>query len=134
MRRACWIRQASSTFLWLSLAGCCLILWHLVIIEVFGLSGHMNTYQQSSRSVPSHSSACGCSRNYSTVDIENRNDVHKETDNWDWCDLESTLRGPHQKIVAFSIYGKSDGKDSMRYYNFMRDNAVRINQVLPGIF
>ena len=133
MRRACWIRQASSTFLWLSLAGCCLILWHLVIIGVFGLSGHMNKYQQSSRSVPSHSSACGCSRNYSTIDIENRNEVHKETDSWDWCGFESTLRGPRQKIVAFSIYGKSDDKDSMRYYNFMRDNAVRINQVLPGI-
>lgn len=53
--------------------------------------------------------------------------------NLDWCSTESTLRGPDQKVVSFSLFGNAD-EQGLRYYSFLRDNAIRINQLLPGTF
>jgi hypothetical protein len=50
---------------------------------------------------------------------------------WDWCGVESTLRGSHQKIVSFSIYGAAD-KNGLRYYDYIKNNADRIKDILPG--
>jgi hypothetical protein len=45
--------------------------------------------------------------------------------------VESTLRGSHQKIVSFSIYGTAD-KNGSRYYDYIKNNADRIKDILPG--
>ena len=79
-----------------------------------------------------HSASCGCNRNQTLASLREKESVENNL-NLDWCGPESTSRGAHQKIVAFSIYGAADN-DGSRYYNYIKDNADRIKDVLPGLY
>lgn len=72
---------------------------------------------------PSHRSPCPCSRN-------NTSRYQGKVD-YKWCNEEAAQRGLNQKIVSFSIFGNAD-KKGMKYFSFIRENAVKINQLLPG--
>lgn len=71
-------------------------------------------------------SPCGCSRNSAASPLNTQIKV-----NYQWCSAESVQREPNQRIVSFSVFGKAD-KTGMKYFKFLRENAVKINQFLPG--
>lgn len=71
----------------------------------------------------SYLSPCPCSRNNTSI--------RQEKVDYTWCNGEAVQRGPNQNIVSFSLFGNAD-KDGMRYFSFVRENAIKIKQLLPG--
>lgn len=134
MRRVNW--SARSPAVWIAAAGCCWLIWNMVVSRISEPAGNWSQQRRdgdpsqpvphSERFVTYRSTVCDCVRNRS----ENIQLASKHSQ-FNWCGPESTLRGVEQKVVAFSIFGKADEKGS-RYYSFLRDNAVTVNQVLPG--
>lgn len=72
----------------------------------------------------SYNSPCGCSRNLTISSVEN-------SEGFQWCSQESLSRGSNQKVVSFSLFESAE-KDKLRYFPFLRDIVIRVNQVLPG--
>lgn len=90
------------------------------------ISYHTNQKEKLKPGTKITHSPCACLRNLSSTQVE------KSTNsNIEWCSHESILRGPNQKIVAFSLFGNIDNSGK-RYFAFIRDNAVAINKLLPG--
>lgn len=71
----------------------------------------------------SYRSPCPCSRNNTSR--------YQGKAEYKWCNQEAIQRGPNQKIASFSLFGNAD-KKGMRYFSFLRENAIKINQLLPG--
>lgn len=86
----------------------------------------LNQLKQVQPEEASFQSPCGCLRNFSTTQIKN---LMKR--NTEWCSSESTYRGPKQQIVAFSLFRPSDDRGK-QYFNLLQENAIVINQLLPG--
>lgn len=129
MRRLRAFKVTPSAIVLLTVAACCWFLWLLNLSETawtVALQTQDNEQSSDRNLVSFRSPSCGCLRNGSS-DTLRTNRRHT----WDWCGPESTKRGPHQKVVAFSIFGEADNKE-MRYFKFLRDNAVAVNKVLPG--
>ena len=74
---------------------------------------------------------CRCTRNQTFASPPPADSSTGNYLSWDWCGVESTLRGSHQKVVAFSIYGTAD-KNGSRYYDYIKNNTNRIKDILPG--
>lgn len=113
----------------LTTAFCCWIVWHSALSRTDeAVSVTLRSEQRSSRSASFQSSTCKCTRNHTVgdLDVERKGGFY-----WDWCSPESSLRGFHQKVVSFSIYGKNHG-DGERYFTYVRQVAERIQKVLPG--
>ena len=71
----------------------------------------------------SYRSPCPCSRNNTSR--------YQGKVEYKWCNQEATQRGPNQNIASFSLFGNADKKGT-RYFSFLRENAIKINQLLPG--
>jgi len=72
---------------------------------------------------PYYHSPCPCSRNNTSI---RQGKIY-----YKWCSEEAIQRGPNQNIVSFSLFGNAD-KAGMRYFSFVRENAIKIKQLLPG--
>lgn len=109
--------------------------WHLALTVGAGPSDRLSeaVLRDKNIVISHHSTECGCIRNV-TVSEENTNGDETVTrPRWDWCGEESTLRGPHQKVVAYSIFGRADG-NGKKYFESLNENAARIKRILPGYF
>jgi len=50
-----------------------------------------------------------------------------------WCSVESDLRGPHQRVVAYSLYGDANnGSTFRRYYSLMNNLSMTVEKQYPG--
>ena len=118
----------------------CLICWYFFEKQVNQLNQGSNLIDRAKLSVvrldsvvPSYNSPCACMRNSSVTEARRGITSIAGKLNLDWCSTESTLRGPNQKVVSFSLFGNADER-GVRYFSYLRENAIRINQVLPGKF
>ncbi|KZS05616.1 Uncharacterized protein APZ42_031132 [Daphnia magna] len=51
----------------------------------------------------------------------------------DWCSRESTVRGPYQKVISYTLHG--DAKNASifnRYYSLLRDISLTAQRDYPG--
>ena len=110
---------------------CVVTLILLCILLIFQWKSDDSSFQSAPRPIRTEfrSTDCGCVRNYTTI---KPTDSESKSPGYHWCSYESTLRGTNQKIVSFSIFGKADEK-GLRYYSLLNENAVAVNQLLPGI-
>lgn len=83
------------------------------------------------------SSSCNCTKQ---VFVSNSSDwpafsippTHK--DQFTWCSDESNVRGPHQKVIAYTLYGQAqmDAEVFRRYYTLLRNISATAENEYPG--
>lgn len=57
------------------------------------------------------------------------------TDSFNWCSRESSLRGPHQKVITYVIYGTATNSSIyQRYYKSINDVLQKTVDEYPGWF
>ena len=50
-----------------------------------------------------------------------------------WCSVESDLRGPHQRVVTYSLYGDANNASTFRrYYSLMSNLSMTVEKLYPG--
>lgn len=77
------------------------------------------------------SSQCNCTR-YPKVKYR-----AAYSSNFHWCSEESSLRGPHQKVIAYTLFNsdKSNGDSATifrRYFSLLRNISMTASKEYPG--
>ena len=97
----------------------CLILLHKAVgtqLQVKRVTGEQETVY--------NSSYCQCQRVISVREL----DVNPEVV---WCSREASLRGNHQKIIAYSLFGNVNKRTS-KYYASLMTIAAQAKKLYPG--
>ncbi len=77
------------------------------------------------------SSLCNCGKNVKVIDEEESSKNPKPL--FDWCSPESSVRGKHQKVITYVLYGKTtDAAVFKRYYSYLNDIAETAEKEYPG--
>jgi hypothetical protein len=77
---------------------------------------------------PYVSPLCNCSK---TIPVVNADAL--DNNRFRWCSIESDLRGHHQRVVTYSIYGNaSDPVMFYRYYSLMKQISLNVEKQYPG--
>jgi hypothetical protein len=72
------------------------------------------------------STLCGCNRTIPAESFSNETGIH-------WCGKETSLRGSHQNVVSYSVYGKAGSDpDSNRYYRLINTIPKQVQHYYPG--
>jgi hypothetical protein len=75
------------------------------------------------------SSLCNCGKEISMPDDDRPLDVNA----FDWCSRESSVRGPHQKVISYALYGNAHNASIFkRYYSLLRNISLTAERVYPG--
>ena len=73
-----------------------------------------------------YSTLCQCNRTIPAESFNNRTGIH-------WCSEESSLRGFHQNVVSYSVYGKAGSDpDSNRYFMLINTIPKQVQLYYPG--
>ncbi|KAI9559307.1 hypothetical protein GHT06_016096 [Daphnia sinensis] len=73
------------------------------------------------------SSLCNCRKEIETT----TDNLHADV--FDWCSRESTIRGPNQKVITYTLYG--DAKNASifnRYYSLLRNISLTAERDYPA--
>jgi len=75
------------------------------------------------------SSLCNCAK---IIPVVNE-DALNQTNRFQWCSIESDLRGDHQNVVAYTLYGNANNASTFRrYYSLMRNLSLTVETLYPG--
>lgn len=75
------------------------------------------------------SSLCNCGKEISMPDEDRLSDLNA----FDWCSRESSVRGPHQKVISYALYGNAHNASIFkRYYSLLRNISLTAERVYPG--
>ncbi len=73
-----------------------------------------------------HSNFCQCNRTIPAESFNNGTGIH-------WCSEEASLRGFHQNVVSYSVYGNAGSDpDSNRYYMLLNTIPRQVQLYYPG--
>lgn len=84
---------------------------------------------KSANPIKSISFLCNCRKETATT----ATNLHTDPDVFDWCSRESTVRGPNQKVIFYTLYG--DAKNASifnRYYSLLRNISLTAQRDYPG--
>ena len=71
---------------------------------------------------------CNCSKSIPVLNEDALNGSR-----FRWCSIESDLRGHHQRVVTYSIYGNASNPVMFyRYYSFMKEISLNVEKQYPG--
>ncbi len=74
-------------------------------------------------------SLCGCDKEIRVT----ADDFSTPSEVFHWCSPVASMRGNHQKVIAYTIYGNmTDVSVSKRYYSLLHDIAVTAEKEYPG--
>jgi hypothetical protein len=75
------------------------------------------------------SSLCNCGKEI----IMAENEPPNSNGLFDWCSRESSVRGPHQKIISYALYGNAQNASVFkRYYSLLRNISLTAERDYPG--
>lgn len=75
---------------------------------------------------------CNCGKETPIGDGVNVSDVLDE-DTFKWCSDESSLRGDHQKIVTYALYGNVHNMSIFkRYFSHLKNISLTVEKQYPG--
>ena len=84
--------------------------------------------QNSSNNKVFLSSLCNCGK-----EIEIFDESAIQSDDFQWCSEESSIRGPNQKIVTYSLYGDAHNASVFkRYFSLLNDISLTVEKQYPG--
>ena len=73
-----------------------------------------------------YSTLCQCNRTIPAESFNNGTGIH-------WCSEESSMRGFHQNVVSYSVYGKAGSDpDSNRYFMLINTIPKQVQLYYPG--
>jgi len=73
-----------------------------------------------------HSTLCQCNRTIPVESFSNETGIH-------WCSEEASLRGFHQNVVSYSVYGNAGSDpDSNKYYMLINTIPKQVRLYYPG--
>ena len=73
-----------------------------------------------------YSTLCQCNRTIPAESFNNGTEIH-------WCSEESSMRGFHQNVVSYSVYGKAGSDpDSNRYFMLINTIPRQVQLYYPG--
>lgn len=75
------------------------------------------------------SSLCNCGKEITMADEDNLPDPNA----FQWCSPESSIRGMHQKVITYSLYGNvHNASVAKRYYSLMKNISLTAEKYYPG--
>lgn len=75
------------------------------------------------------SSLCNCGKEI----VMPADSIRPDPNGFDWCSRESTVRGPNQKIISYSLYGNAQNASIFnRYYSLLRNISLTAARDYPG--
>ena len=67
------------------------------------------------------------------IEDDNNTQSNKDAAAFKWCSDESSLRGAHQKVIAYSLYGNVHNSSVFkRYYSLLRNISLTAEKQYPG--
>ena len=101
----------------------------LTITSIFGDFYNVNSsYEiEKNESTTYRSPLCGCKKAIPISESHSDKGVN-------WCSKESTMRGPHQSVVAYSLFSDTTRMDSLfMYFQLLNKIPKQISHFYPGI-
>lgn len=75
------------------------------------------------------SSLCNCGKEVATGNVSIRPDPNA----FEWCSSESSIRGRHQKVITYTLYGNvHNASVANRYYSLLRNISLTADRDYPG--
>ena len=75
------------------------------------------------------SSQCNCAK---MIPVFNESQLN-DNDRFQWCSKESGLRGDHQRVVSYALFGEAQNASLFRrYYGLMKNISLTIEKEYPG--
>jgi len=72
---------------------------------------------------------CNCAKMIPATNKEALN----RSDQFHWCSVESDLRGDHQRVVSYTLFGDAQNTSTFRrYYSQMRNISLTVEKLYPG--
>ena len=100
----------------------------LTAISVFGSFFNVNSSYQIEKHENTiyQSSLCGCQKVIPISKSHSNEGVN-------WCSKESTMRGPHQSVVVYSLFSEATRIDSLFvYFRLLNTIPKQISHFYPG--
>ena len=73
---------------------------------------------------------CDCQKEIPSADESTRS---TDPQAFQWCSLESSIRGKHQKVIAYTLYGDLlNASIAKRYYSLMENISMTAKEYYPG--
>ena len=76
------------------------------------------------------SSICNCGK---SIARRKSNDENEDSEKFHWCSPESSVRGKHQKIITYSLFGNaSNNYVFQRFYSLLKNISLTAKNEYPG--
>ena len=85
---------------------------------------------ESSEEPPKYiSSLCNCGKEV----VMGEESIQPDPNAFKWCSSESSVRGMHQKVIAYTLYGNvHNASVAKRYYSLLRNISLTADRDYPG--
>ena len=111
------------------------IIFSIALVTLFSASENGEkynseiVYQCQNKTDTFISSLCNCHKSY-TIDSQVLDEFRS---NFHWCSEESYIRGNHQRVISYALFGDARNKSIFgRYYSFMQNISLTAAKKYPG--
>jgi hypothetical protein len=96
---------------------------------VFVWNQQRNTYLYSNRTSKYISPLCNCGKEIAM----GKDSIQPDADAFKWCSPESSIRGMHQQVISYTLYGNvHNASVAKRYYSLLRNISLTAERDYPG--
>ena len=79
------------------------------------------------------SSICNCGKKLAFGDDANTTLLDNPTSSFDWCSSDTSVRGAHQKVISYSLFGKAENASVFkRYFSLLANLSMTAEKSYPG--